>query len=161
MTIEDFKKYTEGQQIECCDLFLGGSCNPTTWRFDTAIPALLEAGVSFFNPQIENWSKTFEEDIERRAKETAYGFIFVIDGQTRGVASLFEVGYLMGQGYPVFLVVEDIEDGLNIKDHIITGRELDDLNRGRHYVRVTAEAVGALYPNVEEAVKAAIVYFKN
>jgi len=32
------------------DVFLGGSCNPTTWRKDLAIPYLQDAGVSFFNP---------------------------------------------------------------------------------------------------------------
>jgi len=32
------------------DVFLGGSCNPTTWRQDLAIPYLQDAGVSFYNP---------------------------------------------------------------------------------------------------------------
>lgn len=32
------------------EVFLGGSCNPTTWRADTAIPALNELGISFYNP---------------------------------------------------------------------------------------------------------------
>ena len=33
-----------------CEVFLGGSCNPTTWRRDAAIPALHKAGVTYFNP---------------------------------------------------------------------------------------------------------------
>jgi hypothetical protein len=37
-------------------VFLGGSCNPTTWRKDTAIPALDVAGISYYNPQVEDWS---------------------------------------------------------------------------------------------------------
>jgi hypothetical protein len=32
------------------EVFLGGSCNPTTWRADVAIPALTELGISFYNP---------------------------------------------------------------------------------------------------------------
>lgn len=32
------------------DVFLGGSCNPTTWRKDLAVPYLQEAGVTFYNP---------------------------------------------------------------------------------------------------------------
>lgn len=32
------------------DVFLGGSCNPTTWRKDLAVPYLQEAGLSFYNP---------------------------------------------------------------------------------------------------------------
>lgn len=32
------------------EVFLGGSCNPTTWRADVAIPALDKLGISFYNP---------------------------------------------------------------------------------------------------------------
>lgn len=32
------------------EVFLGGSCNPTTWRADVAIPALDQLGISFYNP---------------------------------------------------------------------------------------------------------------
>lgn len=33
-----------------CEVFLGGSCNPTTWRTDTAIPELKRQGITFYNP---------------------------------------------------------------------------------------------------------------
>jgi hypothetical protein len=39
--------------LECvnnCEVFLGGSCNPTTWRADTAIPELQKYGITFYNP---------------------------------------------------------------------------------------------------------------
>lgn len=32
------------------EVFLGGSCNPTTWRADVAIPTLQKLGISFYNP---------------------------------------------------------------------------------------------------------------
>lgn len=32
------------------EVFLGGSCNPTTWRADVAIPTLQTLGISFYNP---------------------------------------------------------------------------------------------------------------
>lgn len=32
------------------EVFLGGSCNPTTWRADVAIPTLQNLGISFYNP---------------------------------------------------------------------------------------------------------------
>lgn len=32
------------------EVFLGGSCNPTTWRADVAIPTLEKLGISFYNP---------------------------------------------------------------------------------------------------------------
>lgn len=31
-------------------IFLGGSCNPTTWRQDIAIPILKNRGITYFNP---------------------------------------------------------------------------------------------------------------
>lgn len=36
--------------VHSYDVFLGGSCNPTTWRKDLAVPYLQEAGLSFYNP---------------------------------------------------------------------------------------------------------------
>lgn len=34
------------------EVFLGGACDPTTWRFDIAMPTLEAAGVTFYNPQV-------------------------------------------------------------------------------------------------------------
>lgn len=36
--------------VHSYDVFLGGSCNPTTWRKDLAVPYFQEAGVTFYNP---------------------------------------------------------------------------------------------------------------
>ena len=33
-------------------VFLGGACNPTTWRQDIAMPMLDAAGISYYNPQV-------------------------------------------------------------------------------------------------------------
>ena len=44
-------------------MFLGGSCNPTTWRKDVAVPALEEAGVTFFNPQAGSWYVLLPRDL--------------------------------------------------------------------------------------------------
>ena len=35
-----------------CNVFLGGSCNPTTWRVDLAVPFCDEHGISLYNPQV-------------------------------------------------------------------------------------------------------------
>jgi hypothetical protein len=35
-------------------VFLGGSCNPTTWRSSIAMPMLKKAGVPFYNPQVRH-----------------------------------------------------------------------------------------------------------
>ena len=40
-------------------IFMGGACNPTTWRFDVAIPAFQAEGIpttAYYNPQVERWS---------------------------------------------------------------------------------------------------------
>lgn len=49
-------------------MFLGGSCNPTTWRHDEAIPFLKENGITFYNPQVSNWRPELME-IEDQAKQ--------------------------------------------------------------------------------------------
>lgn len=36
--------------LEAPEVFLGGSCNPTTWRADVAMPELQKLGISFYNP---------------------------------------------------------------------------------------------------------------
>lgn len=39
-----------GSEEAKVEVFLGGSCNPTTWRADVAIPELQKLGISFYNP---------------------------------------------------------------------------------------------------------------
>lgn len=48
-SVDDTKKKKNASN-EPVEVFLGGSCNPTTWRADVAIPALKELGISFYNP---------------------------------------------------------------------------------------------------------------
>lgn len=38
------------EPLSQCEVFLGGSCNPTTWRADIAIPALKKLGITYYNP---------------------------------------------------------------------------------------------------------------
>ena len=56
------------EQQNSYQVFLGGSCHPTTWRHDDAIPYLNMRSVSYYNPQVALnglpiWSKS---SIERR-----------------------------------------------------------------------------------------------
>ena len=71
-------------------VFLGGACNPTTWRHDYAMPALEEAGITFFNPQVDEWHPGLVA-IEATAKLNARIILFVVASETRGVASMVEV----------------------------------------------------------------------
>ena len=36
--------------VLCGVVFLGGSCNPTSWRKDVVIPYLLKEGITYYNP---------------------------------------------------------------------------------------------------------------
>ncbi|MEM9213111.1 MAG: nucleoside 2-deoxyribosyltransferase domain-containing protein [Cyanobacteria bacterium P01_F01_bin.150] len=122
------------------NVFLGGACGTTTWRQDIAIPALEAAGLSYFNPQlgVGEWTEECEY-IEQQAKEEASILLFVINGQTRGVASLAEAAYCISEKRPLVLVLSDVEKGHEIEGSIISDAECRDLNRGRFYVQAMAE----------------------
>ncbi|KAJ8932967.1 hypothetical protein NQ314_014298 [Rhamnusium bicolor] len=95
-----------------CDVFLGGSCNPTTWRTDTAIPELQKYGISFYNP-------------------AASVLLFVIDSQTRSTVGMIEVAYLVASGRCVVVVAQPYKQGQSIMGEIITDREYRDLVDGQ------------------------------
>lgn len=141
-------------------VFLGGSCNPTTWRRDIAKPMLDSAGVSYYDPQVEDWSPELVE-VEARAKTECREWLFVLDGQTRAVASMIETTELMSTGRTVWLVVTDIPDGTEIAGAIVTGRELADLNNARAYLRDVARRHHvALHSSVEDAVGSLVRAFE-
>ncbi len=138
------------------NIFLGGSCNPTTWRQDIAMPALKAAGVGFYNPQVANWSSELVA-VEAKAKAEAKTLLFVIDGQTRAIASILEATEYICSGRAVVLVIDDIVDDTEIDEEEIRGRQLKDLNRARAYLRDLAQRHGvAVHDTVEVAVKAII-----
>ena len=72
------------------EVFLGGACDPTTWRFDVAMPILEAAGVSFYNPQVKEWHSGLIA-LENNAKAGADVLIMVLSRKTRGLATLVEV----------------------------------------------------------------------
>ena len=112
-------------------VFLGGACGRTTWRREIAIPALQAAGVTYYDPQlgVGEWSPACEA-IEMRAKQDADVLLFVINHETRGVASIGEVAYSLGCGRKLALVVSDVCG--------YPPEETDDLNRGRIFLRTMA-----------------------
>lgn len=136
-------------------IFLGGSCNPTTWRTDVAIPLLESAGVEYYNPQVEDWSPELVA-IEAAAKDEADVLLFVIDSQTRAIASMLEATEYICTGRRVVLVIDDLEAGTEITGKLIYGSELKDLNRARAYLRDVAKRHHvAVHNDVTEAVKTA------
>lgn len=116
------------------DVFLGGSCNPTTWRREVAIPLLEDARVKYFNPQVDDW---YEEliQIETRAKETAKVVLMVIDNATRSMVCINESVEYICRGRRVVLVVDDIAPGTIVEGAEVTPEELADLNGARECLR--------------------------
>ena len=57
-------------------VFLGGSCNPTTWRQEIAIPFLESEGLSYYNPQVSEWKPecVFTENRAKRVSELRISF---------------------------------------------------------------------------------------
>ena len=144
---------SNGKQV-----FLGGACGGTTWRQQIAIPALEAAGVSYHNPQlgIGEWTQA-QERMEMEAKAAAEVLLFVINEETRGVASIGEVAYFIGSGRRLALAVSDIADAGTIDGQLPSPAERDDLNRGRIFIRTMAGQHGVpVFRDVASAVRHAI-----
>lgn len=86
------------------EVFLGGSCNPTTWRADVAIPTLNTLGISFYNPQVSDWTPDLIE-LEHRAKEKARVLFFVMDSETRATAGAIEAAHIAGSNSKQLVLV--------------------------------------------------------
>ncbi|CAM1299388.1 Uncharacterised protein g2415 [Pycnogonum litorale] len=116
------------------DVFLGGSCNPTTWRTEIAIPVLNDHKISYFNPQVDNgWTPDLIE-IEHRAKEEAEVLFFTIDNKTRSVVSIIECGYLAGCGRNLVVVLQKLEGTHEILKEKISAREFNDIKCGQSHL---------------------------
>jgi hypothetical protein len=122
------------QQMEPPTIFLGGSCNPTSWRRDIAIPLLQKASVSYFNPQVEEWHEGLIA-IEARAKASATLLFFVIDSLTLSLATMIECTELMTSGRPLVLVINDLPaDAKLASGEPMPKQVLRDANRARAYM---------------------------
>ncbi|HEU0123451.1 MAG TPA: nucleoside 2-deoxyribosyltransferase domain-containing protein [Bryobacteraceae bacterium] len=139
-------------------VFLGGASGETKWRREIAIPALDAAGVSWYDPQLAAGAWTPDREAgEMLAKDAAEVLLFVINAETRGVATVAEVAYYLGIGRQLALSIEDIpEDGI-LYGSPVAPHERDDLNRGRIFLRTMAAAHNVpVFAEVSEAVRHAI-----
>merc|ERR1711998_391084 len=132
------------------EVFLGGSCNPTTWRHRLAIPTLTANAVSYYNPQVEEWSPELL-GLEEQAKQRAAVLLFVIDGDTRAIFSMLEALQYVTEGRKVALAVIDVEEGQAIDGIQVGVREMKDLNRARVYLKETAARKGVEVRDTAEA----------
>ena len=87
-------------------VFLGGSCNPTTWRKDIVIPELKRLGITYYNPQVDHWAPELIE-LENQAKQNCEILFFVVDNQTRAIASMMEIAFIAATKRKLILVISD------------------------------------------------------
>lgn len=133
---------TQKSGASAYDVFLGGSCNPTSWRQDVAIPALKAHGITFYNPQQSNWVPEMIE-LEHQAKQTSQILFFVLNEKTRNVVSMIEVAYLAGANRRLIVVINPYPS----PNHTINGEamsesEFNDLNNGLITVHDLVERQG-------------------
>ncbi|CAK1599727.1 unnamed protein product [Parnassius mnemosyne] len=124
-----------------CEVFLGGSCNPTTWRSDIAIPMLKKMGITYFNPQVDDWSTELME-VEHRAKCAARALLFVLDSETRAVAASVEAAHLAAAPRDLLLVLRPYARHQTIGGETITDQEYVELSRARATLQEAVERRG-------------------
>lgn len=124
------------------EVFLGGSCNPTTWRQTVAIPVLKDQRISYYNPQVAHWEKALVE-LEYQAKQTASVLFFVLDRSTRNVASMVEIAYLAGCRRKLVVVMDTYTGpGQLICGEALSETEYQDLTDGLQTVQDLVERQG-------------------
>jgi hypothetical protein len=145
------------------EVFLGGACGTTTWRSEIAIPLLREAEVEFYNPQLPDGAWTPDHQyVEMEAKAKALVWLFVLNEQTRGVAAAAECAYRLGQQGRLALALTDLPYGIALDGTVLSAREVDDLNRGRVFLRAMAADHGVpVFGTVAEATAQAIEWVRQ
>ena len=143
-------KMRRSSGVKAIEIFLGGSCNPTTWRRDIAIPTLEAAGITseyYYNPQVDDWTPDLVQK-EAVAKAGADILFFVVDEQTRAIASMIEIAEhattALAHGKYVVVTINNVPEGIEIAGEAIPPKQLKDLNRARRYLADVIER----YPGV-------------
>ncbi|CAG9783076.1 unnamed protein product [Diatraea saccharalis] len=138
LTVPEFRSEASPPPYE---VFLGGSCNPTTWRSDIAIPMLKQMGITYFNPQVDDWSTELME-VEHRAKAAARALLFVLDSETRAVAASVEAALLAAEPRDLLLVLKPYSRHQTIGQEKISEHEYVELSRARATLQEVVERRG-------------------
>ncbi len=142
-------------------VFLGGSANPTLWRFVEAIPALDQAGLSYFNPQVKEWASE-QIETEALAKAKAKVLLFVVDAETRAISTLVEATEAIVRGRPTVLVIMNVPEGAVIGGETVGPNQREDINRGRAYLADAAKRHQVpVYDNLQDALRQVIAMAKQ
>lgn len=116
-------------------VFLGGSCNPTTWRSEVAIPLLEQQLVNYYNPQVSRW---YPELIEKEnfAKAFASVLFFFIDNQTRSIVAMVEVAELSATHRKLVCMVNEYNQrNTVICGELVSEKELEDLKHAHKIIK--------------------------
>ncbi|VEN44012.1 unnamed protein product [Callosobruchus maculatus] len=158
------RKITPPKSNRClnrCDVFLGGSCNPTTWRTDTAIPELKKHGITFYNPQVSMWAPELVAQ-EYDAKQRAAVLLFVLDSETRSTVGMIEVAYLVASGRCVVVVAQPYERGQRIIGEVISEREYQDLVEAQNVLLDLVRSKGVkIHTNLSTALQCTANILRN
>nr|CAH7718390.1 unnamed protein product [Callosobruchus chinensis] len=158
------RKITPPKSNRClnrCDVFLGGSCNPTTWRTDTAIPELKKHGITFYNPQVSMWAPELVAQ-EYDAKQRAAVLLFVLDSETRSTVGMIEVAYLVASGRCVVVVAQPYERGQRIMGEVISEREYQDLVEAQNVLLDLVRSKGVkIHTNLSTALQCTANILRN
>lgn len=122
-------------------VFLGGTCNDSTWRED--LIAMLE--IDYFNPVVDDWTPECMEEEIRQRKECNF-VLYTITPKMTGVYSIAEVvDDSNKQPHKTLFYVTDYDDG-NHFNHA----QLKSLNQ----VAVMIENNGGnVFKNLDEVAK--------
>lgn len=119
-------------------VFLGGSCNPTTWRSEIAIPLLKQQLVNYYNPQVTRWYPELIEK-ENLAKEIDSVLLFFIDNQTRSISAMIEVAELSATHRKLVCVINEYnQTNTVICGELISNKELDELHHAQKIIKSLA-----------------------
>ncbi|KAH7982167.1 hypothetical protein HPB52_003337 [Rhipicephalus sanguineus] len=92
--------------------------------------------------QVTQWIPELIE-LENQAKENAKVMMFVIDNQTRSVASMIESAHIAGTRRKLILILtEQSPPGSLVLGEPISEKEYRDLQQGRNYLRDLVEMRG-------------------
>ncbi len=144
------------------DVFLGGSCNPTVWRKDIAIPHFKSRGITFYNPQQSNWVPEMIE-LEHQAKQTSQLLFFVVNEKTRNVVSMIEISYMAGKKRKLICYLGKYpERNHKISNEAVGRSEWLDLHAGLTVVNDLVERQGIpVFDSIEVALECATKVIKQ
>jgi len=109
-------------------VFLGGTCNNSTWR-DEIIPKLEELDIEYFNPVVEDWTKEAQKKEQIEKDVVCRIHLYVITSLMTGVFSIAEaVQSSNTDKHTIFCVLREGFDEFQLKSLDAVGDLIYDNN---------------------------------